>query len=183
MEPLPPLRDIARPFEAPKLPAGRPEADYVDAFLSVFGAARGKPVIYRDASGHVIPIGEELFQRPDGSSKLAKHGRERGPDLARMAEAIADPDEIWISWGVGPDGKPRLVRRYLRSSPDSPEYASFGWTFDRLGRVDRLRADEGQERQARSRLSGASAQWRADLPAAEKMRAASASHYIARGSF
>jgi hypothetical protein len=128
MEPLPPLRDIARPFEAPKLPAGRPEADYVDAFLSVFGAARGKPVIYRDASGHVIPIGEELFQRPDGSSKLAKHGRERGPDLARMAEAIADPDEIWIDWGIGPDGKYRLVRRYLRTSPDSPEFASFGWT-------------------------------------------------------
>lgn len=128
MEPLPPLKDIARPFEAPKLPAGRPEADYVDAFLSVFGAARGKPVIYRDASGHVIPIGEDLFKRPDGSSKLRSYGRERGPDLARMAEAIADPDEIWISWGVGPDGKPRLVRRYLRSSPDSPEYASFGWT-------------------------------------------------------
>jgi|GEM_PF-6187819 len=128
MEPLPPLKDIARPFDAPKLPAGRPDAEYVDAFLNVFGAARGNPVIYRDASGHVIPIGEELFRRADGGSKLNKYERPRGPDLARMAEAIADPDEIWIDWGVGPDGKYRLVRRYLRTSPDSPEFASFGWT-------------------------------------------------------
>lgn len=127
-KPQPPLAEIARPFTQPILPEGIKEAEYVDAFLGAFGASREKAKLFRDASGHVITISEDLFRRANGSSKLGAYGRWRGPHLARLAETVADPDEIWIDWGKGPDGSWRLVRRYLRQSPDSPEFASFGWT-------------------------------------------------------
>jgi len=119
-----------RPSTCSSSPRGGGELDdeAIDAFLTVFGTQRGRPVLFRDAAGHAIPISEDLFRRPDGSSKLGAYGRWRAPHLARLAETIADPDEIWIDWAKGPDGDWRLVRRYLRQSPDSPEFASFGWS-------------------------------------------------------
>lgn len=124
---LPPLADIARPFNAPRLPEGENEAFYVQAFLDAFGAAPGRPVMFRDASGHAIPISDDLFRRRDGSLKLTKRGRHA--DMARLAEAIKDPDEIWIDWALDPvTGSIRLVRRYIRSTGDGLGFSVFEWS-------------------------------------------------------
>lgn len=126
----PPLADFAKPFTSARLPEGWTDEQYIDAFLQTFGGARGRTTMFRDASGHALPINDDLFRRPDGTLKLNKHGQARGPDLARLAEAILDPDEIWIDWGQGPGGKWRLVRRYLRQDMDGPGYASFAMWDD-----------------------------------------------------
>ncbi|MBX9619525.1 MAG: hypothetical protein K2X10_10290 [Hyphomicrobiales bacterium] len=125
-QPLSPLSDRARPFKAKLLKAGQSDEEYVSAFLDAFGAAPGKPVLWRDPAGHALVISDNLFRDGRGHVKLWKDGR--GEHSARLAEAIRDPDEIWLNWAIGPDGKVRLVRRYLRSSPDSPEFASFAWS-------------------------------------------------------
>lgn len=126
----PPLADIARPFKAARLPEGWTDEAYIEAFLDAFGGARGRTIVFRDVAGHALPINEDLFRRVDGTLKLSAHGQTRGPDIARLAETIMDPDEIWIDWGRGPNGKWRLVRRYLRQDPQSPGYSSFAWWDD-----------------------------------------------------
>jgi len=123
--PLPPLDPAgsAKPADLPPLPpprkidAGailpeglRPE-DYADAFLGVFGASVGRPAAFRDAAGHLIGVGAELFQRRDGSWKIDQQGRYRF--LAVLAEALKDPDEIWLDWTTDDKGNPILARRYL----------------------------------------------------------------------
>lgn len=123
---LEPLADIARPFRAPLMAEGLPAEDYIRAFLDEFGAAPGRPALWRDAAGHALVISDELFRSRDGELKLFK--AERAPHVRRLAEAIRDPDEIWLDWAIGPGGEIRQVRRYLRTSPDSPEFASFGWS-------------------------------------------------------
>lgn len=125
---LQPLKDVAKPFTSPVLPDGEKPEVYVDRFLAEFGASRDQAALWRDPAGHALVISRQLFERPDGSSKLTSYGRWRGGHVLRLAEAIRDPDEIWIDSGQGPDGQWRLVRRYLRTSPDSPEFASFAWS-------------------------------------------------------
>jgi hypothetical protein len=121
---LPPL--ISRTFSSPLMPEGLPASDYVDAFLAEFGASRDVAAIWRDPAGHALAISDALFR--DGKGRYKRDLPQRGPHLLRLAEAIRDPDEIWIDWWKGPDGTTRLVRRYLRGSVDSPEFASFAWS-------------------------------------------------------
>lgn len=116
----------ARPFKAPLMESGLEPESYVDAFLSTFGASRSVARIWRDPSGHAITISEQLFRDGRGGLKLPFQGREQ--HVQRLAEAIIDPDEIWLDWGLDAAGRSRLVRRYLRASPDSPEFASFAWS-------------------------------------------------------
>lgn len=123
---LEPLSDIAKPFASKLLKEGLSDDAYVSAFLDRFGAAPGKPVLWRDPAGHALAISDQLFRNSRGELKLWKSGR--GVHARRLAEAVLDPDEIWIDWAVGADGQVRLVRRYLRASPDSPEFASVAWS-------------------------------------------------------
>jgi len=125
--PLPPLKDIARPFRSARLPADTDAKAAAQAFLQQFGATPEKSVLFRDASGHAIPISNDLFTDGQGRFKGGKQGRER--DMLRLAEALQDPDEIWIDWQYF-NQKFRLVRRYIRSTPDGLGFSSFAWSSD-----------------------------------------------------
>lgn len=120
------LVDRAKAFSSDLMPAGLEPKEYVDAFLAEFGATTERASIWRDPAGHAVAISDQLFRDGRGGWKLPYQGREN--HVLRLAEAIRDPDEIWLDWGVDAAGKPRLVRRYLRASPDSPEFASFAWS-------------------------------------------------------
>lgn len=121
-----PLVENARPFQSELMPEGLAPKEYVDAFLGEFGASVDVARIWRDPAGHAIAISDQLFRDGRGAWKIPFEGRER--HVLRLAEAIIDPDEIWTDWGMDAAGRSRLVRRYLRTSPDSPEFASFAWS-------------------------------------------------------
>ncbi|KMQ77011.1 PBECR2 nuclease fold domain-containing protein [Marinobacter subterrani] len=68
----------------------------VDRFLGVFGARRGgEPVRFDDAVGEPLPISEALFQAADDAWQLPA-GTDRRY-LGVLAEALRDPDEIWVA--------------------------------------------------------------------------------------
>jgi hypothetical protein len=124
--PPPALPINSRPLSSRLMPEGLSTNEYVDAFLAEFGASRDAAAIWRDPAGHALAISDALFRTGQGRLKLGKGVRDQ--HVLRLAEAIRDPDEIWIDWANGPDGRPRLVRRYLRFSSDSPEFAAFAWS-------------------------------------------------------
>lgn len=117
-EPLADLLQKSRPFKAAELPDDLRPEEYVSAFLEPFGAALGRPAIWEDVAGHRLTVSEALFQTWDGKWKLTKRGRET--HAAMLAEAIMDPDEIWLGLREKPldafEGYSDLVvsRRYIR---------------------------------------------------------------------
>lgn len=121
----PSLDELGRAFVSPELPAGREADFYVDRFLQRFGATIGQAVMHRDQAGHAIVISDALFRNADGQWKAQKRGR--AVQMERLAEAIFDPDEIWVDWSEGPDGTRRLVRRYLRWDPELAAFTLFEW--------------------------------------------------------
>lgn len=128
-EPMPDLLQKSRPFLAQPLAEGLPSEDYVRAFLEPFGATLGKSVLWEDRAGTRIPISEELFRARDGSWKLHKRGRDIYAPL--FAEAIIDPDEVWLGLRTKElDGFPgyedwAITRRYIRADPQTGVYAVF----------------------------------------------------------
>lgn len=120
----------ARPADASLLlPSGRPDGEYVERFLAEFGATTDRPAVVRDASGARIVIGVELFQQADGKPKVSKRGRARY--LLLLAQALLDPDEIWLDWAVLQSGAVVLRRRYLRRGGQpagSAALTAFEWT-------------------------------------------------------
>ncbi len=131
--PLPPL--TPRPA-APLLPDGKPADHYVKEFLSRFGADVGQPAPFRDASGSLLTISDDLFKDGRGNLKVLKFGRH--VHLARLAETLKDPDEIWADWhNIAPKGKPPeyvLRRRYVRAVDDGKKKAGFiGFEFTPKG--------------------------------------------------
>lgn len=76
------------------LAAGLSEAEYAAAFLAEFGATMDAPVLFRDVLGESIAIGADLFSDAAGALKVTKRGRERY--LRLLADAIKNPDEIWV---------------------------------------------------------------------------------------
>ena len=103
--PIEDLRDQARPFAADLLDTGLSEEDYVKAFLTPFGADIGKAALFIDKIGTRIPISDQMFIDHFGRLKATKRGREIY--MARLAETIIDPDEIWI----GVTGKRSHINR------------------------------------------------------------------------
>lgn len=108
LPPLPPPRPVPAAWILP--PDLEPEA-YVDAFLQEFGASVDHGVLFRDAAGHVLGIDADLFRRRDGVWKVDSQGRHRF--LRVLADALKDPDEIWVDWASDHTGAPVLRRRYL----------------------------------------------------------------------
>ena len=84
---------------------------YVRAFLQEFGAALDKPALFIDKVGEALPVGGDLFRRPDGSWKVLKS--DRGRYVKLLAENVKNPDEIWFDWRRDKTGKWHLRRRYL----------------------------------------------------------------------
>lgn len=112
------LPDLPAPVRVPAsrlLPGGLPPEDYARAFLAEFGADIGKPVVFKDVKDGALVIDEALFQDGAGQWKADKNGR--GPYMRLLADAIRDPDEIWLRWEEARDksGHWLLKRRYLKS--------------------------------------------------------------------
>lgn len=99
-----------RPFDAQQLlPAGLAPQDYAQAFLARFGASVDQPAIFADVTGERLVVGKELFQKSDGQWKADK--RERGPFMPLLAQALLEPDEIWVRLEWHFAQKKALVRR------------------------------------------------------------------------
>lgn len=130
------LPDLPTPAPAPApplLPEGMRPDEYAEAFLKVFGAGVGKPVTVNDVAGEPLQINEWLFQDGAGHWKADKFGR--GPYMALLAEAVKDPDEIWLAWAQSGDSWV-LRRRYIRALESAAgdfglaifEQGTDGWT-------------------------------------------------------
>jgi hypothetical protein len=138
------------------LPQGLPDEEYAREFLAQFGATLEQPVIYRDVINEPLVIGNELFvARKTG--KLKANKRNRGQYMRLLAEAIKDPDEIWVNLEYHVVQRRSVLRRryiaqYVLPGEDVPALAVFqlgddGWTgitvFDpRDNEIDDLRIGE-----------------------------------------
>jgi hypothetical protein len=109
---LPPLPAAARVRPDAMLPAGQPPEHYAQAFMQKFGAAVGKPATFTDVAGEPLQINEWLFKDGADHWKADKFGR--GPYMQLLADAVKDPDEIWLGWAQI-DGAWSLRRRYIRA--------------------------------------------------------------------
>ncbi|MBO9421719.1 hypothetical protein J7481_19585 [Labrenzia sp. R4_2] len=126
-----------RPLSTPELGKDLPAESYVKAFLDEFAAAPDDPSLFRDKAGHAVLISEDLFRRPDGTSKLFNARGQpvtaRVSGLLHLAEAVKDPDEIWVDWEWHEGRKAWILkRRYLRTAPNLAgvivfEWSRFGW--------------------------------------------------------
>lgn len=117
------LIDAARPARPELVSASEdlrasadPTADACIApFLEAFGAARGQAVLHQDQAGGRVPISERLFL--DDSGALVIEDPAMRTMIPLLAEALLDPDEIWLTVSNGPyaEAVPTLDRRYVRT--------------------------------------------------------------------
>lgn len=125
------LSELPTPAGAPAsplLPTGLRPEQYAEAFLKSFGGGIGRPVTYPDVTGEQLQINEWLFQDGAGHWKADKFGR--GPYMTLLAEAIKDPDEIWLAWSQLGDTWV-LRRRYIRALEN--DAGDFGLSIFELG--------------------------------------------------
>ncbi len=130
-EPMDELLAKAKPFSAEAIAAvdalkqmqdPTPE-DLIAPFLERFGAQVGEAVTFTDKAGVTMPISDALFRDRGGAWKIGK--RFRGYLSPLLAEALLDPDEIWL--GVAAKSDPVsgeetdfiVDRRYIRADPDT----------------------------------------------------------------
>ncbi|SNY91440.1 Phage Mu protein F like protein [Cohaesibacter sp. ES.047] len=126
MNNLPALSGGSKPVMAPLLPTGQTHEYYVSQFLEAFDADLDEEKSFRDKAGNIVILSRKLFQRADGSSKL---NSTRAPALKQLAEAIMDPDEIWVDWEWHDVRKEWILkRRYLRSAPNLAGLLVFEWS-------------------------------------------------------
>lgn len=115
-EPIADLIADARPFRTKPMAEDLEDETYVRGFLDPFGADIGKAVLFEDKAGQRMPISDALFRDRAGAWKVGK--RERAILTPLLAEALMDPDEIWI--GLARKGDELVVdRRYIRVDPES----------------------------------------------------------------
>lgn len=124
---LPPLVQTSKPFAAGLLPDDIDPKEAAEKFLQAFGASWDTPAMFRDAAGHAIGVSKSLFADGMGEFKGGKASRHL--QMLRLAEALRDPDEIWVDWQWNVHGQQwGLVRNYLRLSPDLAGFALFRWS-------------------------------------------------------
>ncbi|MBK5005278.1 PBECR2 nuclease fold domain-containing protein [Pseudomonas sp. S32] len=99
-----------RPAAASRvLPEGLAEQEYVDRFLGEFGATEAAPAVFRDKVGDSVVIGRGLFaDAKEGALKVS------GRHLLLLADALQEPDEVWVrlEW-LAEQNKAVLRRRYI----------------------------------------------------------------------
>ncbi|MFT0531611.1 PBECR2 nuclease fold domain-containing protein [Castellaniella hirudinis] len=126
-----------RPFEASRiLPAGAAPETYVQRYLQEFGATIERPAIVRDVLGERLVVGADLFRDAHGRWKVTKRGREQY--LLMLADALRDPDEVWvrIEWLYSANKavvRRRYVARYDIEGQAAPALSVFeigpdGWS-------------------------------------------------------
>ncbi|MFB2553348.1 PBECR2 nuclease fold domain-containing protein [Ensifer soli] len=144
-QPLAPIDTEAPAMDLPELPlptrAG-PDAvladnltdeAYAEHFLSRFGLEPGEEGFFRDRSGGIITISQRLFEQRNAEGqpiRLKSNKLGRGRYVRLMAEAIQEPDEIWVNWARIGD-RVVLRRSYLRRfvlANGQPIFVSFEWT-------------------------------------------------------
>jgi SPP1 gp7 family putative phage head morphogenesis protein len=108
---LPPLPATRRAAANRLLPPGLSDSAYVDRFLKEFGGSADTAVPFTDKAGETLAISDRLFRDAEGRLKVTKRGRER--HLLLLADAIKEPDEIWLQWTEYPKGELRLLRTYI----------------------------------------------------------------------
>lgn len=119
---LPPL-PRARPVDAARLmPEGLPTEDYAKAFLAEFGADLDRPAFHRDPSGGIVTVDRSLF--------ADRKAGERDRYALVLADAVRDPDEIWVNWVADAAGNITLMRSYLRQVKIGTQRLAvlFGWS-------------------------------------------------------
>lgn len=95
------------------LPSGLTDDAYVDRFLSEFGATQTAPALFKDVTGDAVVIGRDMFTvKRTGQLKVQKRGREQ--TLLLVAQALREPDEVWVrlEWMYALQ-KAVVRRRYL----------------------------------------------------------------------
>lgn len=115
-----PNRRPPGPLPAPRpAPAGRllqpdlSDEEYVGRFLGEFGATEASPVVFRDKVGDGVVIGRDLFtSAKTGALKVRKRGHAR--ELLLLADALKEPDEVWVrlEWQYA-QNKAVVRRRYI----------------------------------------------------------------------
>lgn len=116
-EPLTDLLTRARPLSAKPLPDALADEDYVRGFLQPLGADIGRAVLFEDRAGAKLPISDQLFVDGKGGWRLGT--AEHAAMLPLFAEALIDPDEIWIGLARRNDADAQdlvVDRRYVRAT-------------------------------------------------------------------
>ncbi|HZZ04631.1 PBECR2 nuclease fold domain-containing protein [Paraburkholderia sp.] len=148
---LPPLPAATTIRPNAILPTGQAPEQYAQAFMQKFGAAVGKPATFADVTGERLQINEWLFKDGAGHWKADKFSR--GPYMELLADAVKDPDEIWLAWSQAA-GDWTLRRRYIRALETEAgdwglaifEQGQDGWTGvttfpAKVGKSDEARRD------------------------------------------
>ncbi|ODB37712.1 hypothetical protein A9L43_22340 [Pseudomonas mosselii] len=100
-----------RPAAASRLmPEGLTDDEYVSRFLGEFGATQYSPAVFRDKAGDSVVIGRGLFSdAKSGALKVGERGRAR--ELLLLADALQEPDEIWVRLEWQHEQSKAVVRR------------------------------------------------------------------------
>jgi hypothetical protein len=109
-DPLPAPRSVPA---SQLLPSGLTDDAYVDRFLGEFGAKQSAPALFKDVTGDAVVIGRDMFTvKRTGQLKVQKRGREQ--TLLLVAQALREPDEVWVrlEWMYALQ-KAVVRRRYL----------------------------------------------------------------------
>jgi hypothetical protein len=123
------------------LPDNLSDEDYAQAFLQPFGATLEQPVVHIDVIGEALVLGRGLFvDRATGAINASSNG----PLLPLLAEALLDPDEIWVRMEFA-DNKTvvrrRYIARFLLPGQDTPALAVFDSAADGWSGITRLAAE------------------------------------------
>jgi hypothetical protein len=127
--PMSELLAAAKPFKAQIMNAGLPIEDYLAEFLKPFGANLGAAGLWTDKTGARLVISDQMFRDGRGDWKGTKRGH--GEYAALLAEAVMDPDEIWMGLRNLPDeAHPgyqdlMITRRYIRVDPAASLFTMF----------------------------------------------------------
>lgn len=93
------------------LPEGLPDKSYLARFMAEFGALSDEQMIYESVTKHKLLVSGEMFtNHKTGESKITKHGREKY--LLYIADAIKNPDEVWLNAGKYQDNALYFLSRY-----------------------------------------------------------------------
>lgn len=128
----------ARTFSEKLLPAGLPDDDYANDFLNRFGASANEPVVFTDVTGSRLVVGAELFRAREKAEDSNVVTPSRNRFMRLLAQAVKEPDEIWVRIeyphnATKPVVRRRYIARFLVEGEPTPalavwEHSNSGWS-------------------------------------------------------